>query len=608
MVGRIEKRISDLDRSSRKFSMVRLGIVLGGLVVVGLLNYLAGEMAVYIASAVLIITFVIVARYHDRVEGSLNRHRIWRKTKSAHIARMTLSWKNLPEPSVASPPPEHPFDSDLNLTGVRSLHRLINVAGSKGGSERLRDWLLDPVTEQIQVRERQALVQELIPRSLFRDKLTLNGVRVADEMDDRWDGTTVCRWLDRHHPAVSLSPYLITLSLLSLTNLTLYLLYALLSIPGWWPISFTAYVLIYLALYSVKRSAMDSLDADASLLESNLKPFRSVLLYLESYPMNHTPNLAKHCLPLHSTGGKPSALLKEISWIAGGAKWQKGQLIWLIINALVPWDLYFTNRLHCFREQLREHLPRWLETWYDLEAYSALAGLGYQNPDAVMPEVVEEVSEGDPVFMTRSLAHPFLPIEDRVSNDFTFARVPDIAIVTGSNMSGKSTFLRTIGINLCLAYAGGPVLATSFRTIPFRLFASMSVSDSVTDGISYFYAEVKRLKALLDALETSHAQPLFFLIDEIFRGTNNRERLQGSRAYIRSVVTKHGVGIVATHDLELVNLEDEHSDIVNYHFQEDVLNGSMIFDYLLRKGPCPTTNALKIMQLEGLPVDEKLIE
>ena len=210
-MGRIEKRIFDLDRSSRKFSMVRLGIVIGGLVVVGLLNYLAGEMAVYIASAVLIITFVIVARYHDRVEGSLNRHRIWRKTKSAHIARMTLSWKNLPEPSVASPPPEHPFDSDLNLTGVRSLHQLINVAGSKGGSERLRDWLLDPVTEQIQVRERQALVQELIPRSLFRDKLTLNGVRVADEMDDRWDGTTVCRWLDRHHPAVSLSPYLITL-------------------------------------------------------------------------------------------------------------------------------------------------------------------------------------------------------------------------------------------------------------------------------------------------------------------------------------------------------------------------------------------------------------
>ncbi|MEE2709065.1 MAG: MutS family DNA mismatch repair protein, partial [Gemmatimonadota bacterium] len=321
-----------------------------------------------------------------------------------------------------------------------------------------------------------------------------------------------------------------------------------------------------------------------------------------------TPYLAKHCLPLHSAGRKPSTFLKEISWIAGGAKWQKGQLIWLIINALVPWDLYFTNRLHCFREQLREHLPLWLETWYDLEAYSALAGLGYQNPDAIMPDVVEEINDGNPVFMTRSLAHPFLPFGDRVSNDFTFARVPNIAIVTGSNMSGKSTFLRTIGINLCLAYAGGPVLATSFRTIPFRLFTSMTVSDSVTDGISYFYAEVKRLKALLDVLEASHSRPLFFLIDEVFRGTNNRERLQGSRAYIRFAVEKHGVGIVATHNLELANLEDEISDIVNYHFLEEVFNGCMKFDYLLRKGPCPTTNALKIMQLEGLPVDEKLTE
>ena len=605
-LGRIDKRISNLDRFSRKFSKVRLGIALGGLVVVGLLNYLVGEMAVWIALAVIIIAFMIVARYHDQVEGSLKRHRIWRKTKSVHIARMTLCWKNLPEPSVDSPPPEHPFDSDLNLTGVRSLHRLVNVAGSKGGSERLREWLLNPGTEPVQVQERQALVQELIPRSLFRDKLELNGVCVADEMDDRWDGTTVCRWLDRHQPTISLKPYLITLSLLSLTNLTLYLLYALSFIPGWWPISFTAYVLIYLTLYSVKRSEMDSLDADASLLESNLKPFRSILLYLESYPMKHTPCLAKHCLPLHSAGGKPSTLLKEISWIAAGAKWQKGQLLWLAINALVPCDLYFTNRLHRFREQVREHLPHWLETWYDLEAYSALAGLGYQNPDAIMPEVVEEVSDGNPVFMARSLAHPLLPFKDRISNDFTFARVPDIAIVTGSNMSGKSTFLRTIGINLCLAYAGGPVLATSFRTIPFRLFASMSVHDSITDGISYFYAEVKRLKALLDALEVSHSRPLFFLIDEIFRGTNNRERLQGSRAYIRSLVEKHGVGIVATHDLELVNLEDEITDIVNYHFIEEVLNGSMVFDYLLRKGPCPTTNALKIMELEGLPVDEKL--
>jgi DNA mismatch repair ATPase MutS len=170
-------------------------------------------------------------------------------------------------------------------------------------------------------------------------------------------------------------------------------------------------------------------------------------------------------------------------------------------------------------------------------------------------------------------------------------------------MAGKSTFLRTLGTNLCLAYAGAPVNARRFDTSLFRVFTCIKVSDSVTDGISYFYAEVKRLKALLLASDSGHGLPLFFLIDEIFRGTNNVERHLGSRAYIRSLATRPVVGAIATHDLELVKLADEIPGIVNYHFREEVRDGRMIFDYELRTGPCPTTNALKIMQIEGLPVE-----
>src|SRR5262249_50306962 len=177
------------------------------------------------------------------------------------------------------------------------------------------------------------------------------------------------------------------------------------------------------------------------------------------------------------------------------------------------------------------------------------------------------------------------------------------------------TFLRTLGVNLCLAYAGAPVNATALQTILLRLFTCIKVSDSVTDGISYFYAEVRRLKALLRALTaaeppgaTASAQgrqalPLCFLIDEIFRGTNNRERLIGSQSYIRALTRGHGVGVISTHDLELITLADSVPDIHNYHFREEVHDGRMVFDYRLRLGPCPTTNALKIMQMEGLPVN-----
>ena len=164
------------------------------------------------------------------------------------------------------------------------------------------------------------------------------------------------------------------------------------------------------------------------------------------------------------------------------------------------------------------------------------------------------------------------------------------------------TFIRTIGVNLSLAYAGSVVNAQELTLSLFRLFTCIKVSDSVIDGISYFYAEVKRLKALLDEIEESE-YPVLFLIDEIFRGTNNIERLKGSSAFIKKLAQTNAIGAVATHDLELVKLSEEISRVRNYHFREEIKEGKMIFDYRLNNGPCPTTNALKIMKLEGLPVN-----
>jgi DNA mismatch repair ATPase MutS len=178
----------------------------------------------------------------------------------------------------------------------------------------------------------------------------------------------------------------------------------------------------------------------------------------------------------------------------------------------------------------------------------------------------------------------------------------EVVVITGSNMSGKSTFLRTLGINLVLAYAGSTVAARSLALLPLRVFTSMTVTDSLSDGISFFYAEVSRLKLLLDQLNANHPLPMFFLIDEIFRGTNNRERQLGSHAYPQALANKNGVGLISTHDLELVHLAEVIPAVHNYHFREDVKDGHMIFDYCIRQGASPTTNALRIMALAGLPV------
>ena len=277
----------------------------------------------------------------------------------------------------------------------------------------------------------------------------------------------------------------------------------------------------------------------------------------------------------------------------------------LFVNALLPWNAYIAYQLNKYKAQAAESIPIWLDIWFELEALCSLANFAYLNPDYTMPEITFDSSLVH--FRANAISHPLLQDEVRVANDITFEHVNEMLLITGSNMAGKSTFLRTMGINLCLAYAGTTVNAKKLQTSLFEVYAAIKVSDSVTDGYSYFYAEVRRLRALLTRLEEQHEYSLFFLIDEIFKGTNNRERLIGSEAYIHALADKNCIGAVSTHDLELVRLSEELPEIRNYHFQEQVVDGRMTFDYKLRIGPSPTTNALKIMELEGLPVSYKKV-
>jgi DNA mismatch repair ATPase MutS len=240
-----------------------------------------------------------------------------------------------------------------------------------------------------------------------------------------------------------------------------------------------------------------------------------------------------------------------------------------------------------------------------VEAAASLGHYAATHPHFIYPELRLPAPETpETTLEVTSIGHPLLPPATRVNNDFSLKGLGAVSIITGSNMSGKSTFLRTLGVNLCLAEAGAPVCATSWTSPWMRLFCCIRIDDSLDAGISYFYAEVKRLKRLLDAAENRPAPPVFFLIDEIFRGTNNRERLIGSRHYVRALGRSNAIGLVSTHDLELAKLEVADGNVSTQHFRETVDEHGLVFDYRLRPGPCPTTNALKIMAREGLPVPD----
>lgn len=584
---RLERRIRDLEVRSEALTRQRLSVFFGGLfatlAALAINNGLA--LVVLIAASV---GFAVLVIRHSRVKTTLDQFKGWHSIKTSHLARATLEWATLP-PSKATAPRTHPFALDIDLVGEYSMHRLLDTSVSQGGSDRLRDWLL--ATEP---QSRQSLVKELLPLAAFRDHLALNATLATHRQADKWDADRLLRWAESPDQAVSWSVLLI-LAGLSATNIVLFLLFNLAGLSPLWVVSFVLYVVVS----ALQWRRLGGLFSEGLALQNQVMRLRAIFRHLETTDYSSRPHLKALCAPFLDRDQRPTAQLRRLSLITAAASIQRNPVLWIILNLIVPWDVFFASLLERSKGELAVVLPGWLDVWYELEALGSLANFAYLNPEYTFPRVDPAINglRGD------HIGHPLIPKAEKVCNDFALRDTGQVVIITGSNMSGKSSFLRTLGVNLVLAYAGTVTNADYFETGLLRLYTAIRVTDSVVDGISYFYAEVKRLRALLDAVKANDPRPVFFLIDEIFRGTNNRERLVGSQSYIVALVGGNSLGLIATHDLELANLADTISEVSNFHFRETVADGRMVFDYTIRPGPSPTTNALTIMRLEGLPVD-----
>jgi hypothetical protein len=594
-LARAQAKLTELRRTEGRFPWLRLGGLLAG----GLLTYIAFQLIVspleWLVALLAFAGFIFITLRHRKVIERVEQMETFEWLLQSHLARMLLDWDGIPAPAEINPGPDHPFAADLNITGARSLHQLLDTTASFGGSARLAGWLLDDEPDAARTLRRQELSASLLERAGLRLRLEVNGRLASPNQHERWNPEGVLRWLETHHAAGSLTPVLVVLSVLAVTNWILFALNAVGLLPPLWVVSF----LIYFGIQAWKYRESSEVFQESYTLARQIGQLRIVLADLEDYPFPPGSDLAALCGPVCAPGQRPSAALRRIGLIASATSLHNNPFLSLALNILVPWDLFFADQLERAKQLLRGCLPTWLDAWYEIEALAALANYADHHPDAAIPVILPEGSQ--PIFDAAGLGHPLIPAAGRVSNDFSIRDLGEVVIITGSNMSGKSTFLRTVGVNLVLACAGGRVPARSLRALPFRLFTSMNLSDSLSDGISFFYAEVRRLKALLDRLDAPHPIPLLFLIDEIFRGTNNRERQLGSRAYTQALAGKHGAGIISTHDLELATLAENIPLVSNLHFREEVVGDQMVFDYKIHPGPSPTTNALRIMALAGLP-------
>ncbi len=287
--------------------------------------------------------------------------------------------------------------------------------------------------------------------------------------------------------------------------------------------------------------------------------------------------------------------IKEMNRIIGAMGLRQNVILYAIVHAILPWDFYWTARAEKLRNKLEKIYLHWIEDLVEFEAYALLAEYSENVLNGTWP-VITITSEAG--FVGTGLRHPLIPAKFVVANDVDLNQTTKkCLLITGSNMSGKSTFLRTLGINLILMRMGSKVHAGRFESSPFQVLTSLKRVDSLEESLSTFYSEVKNLKEIRDECITHTS---IYLIDEIFRGTNNRERLIGAQKYIKALLQSPSIGLVTTHDLELSQMDQEYSNLVNEHFADTIENGKMIFDYKKKLGPCPSTNALKVMEMEGV--------
>lgn len=586
----LTRRIQPLQRSSQRLAVLRLGILVGGILPAVVVGFIFGAVWGWSVFGVAFVLFLGAVIAHRRLDHRIETLTLWRAIKSDLRARLELEWDALPPPRPAQLR-DLSLARDLDLTGYRSLHQLLDTTISSHGTKLVAEWISQTRPDVNALRGRQAIVRELRTRARFRERFQLQYRLV---MKRELEGDILLDWLKTDFPSARLRRALPVAALLVAANLVLFALWQFAAFPPFFLASFVAYV----AFYYRNQSALETVLGGVVRVNAELEKLRVPVQYLERASYHNAPQLAQLVAPFVTAVPRPSAQLRRVQLVTAGVGLRSNPLLAVLLNVILPWDFLFARLADRARGQVADTLPVWMGTIHQLDALIALANFAALHPEATFPEIDATA----PVLRATQLGHPLIPYSQRVCNDFDIDALGQVDILTGSNMAGKSTFLKAIGINFCLAYAGAPVIASRFSAQPFRLHTCIRITDSIVDGFSYFYAEVKCLRALMEELQAADELPLFFLVDEIFRGTNNRERLIGSRAYIQTLLGARGAGLIATHDLELAQFANTDPHARNFHFRDDVSEGRLVFDYVLRAGPTPTTNALKIMELEGLPI------
>ena len=538
-------------------------------------------LAVFIPIAAIAILFVL----HERTLRALRRCIRLKRFYEQGMARLEGRWAGTGQQGDRFLDPSHPYARDLDLFGKGGLFELLSIARTRAGEEMLAGWLLSPASHEEAV-SRQAAVRELAPRLDFREQLALAGediqVGLRPEALLAWSETT-----SRLDPKLAriIAPVLAALWIFSLIGWQLW---------GWSTFAILM-SLLNLGLSYKFRIRVNNAAAAIENATKDLDLLAAILRLIE-----HESFVAEKLARLHTLLRPPGVaasqailnLNKRVSWVLSHDNW-----FVKILDPFVFWTPQCVSAVEAWRVRYGSSVRDWLATAGELEALTSLAGYAYEHPADIFPEFVEH----GPCFNAEGFAHPLLPRGHAVANDLKLDGKLQLLVISGPNMAGKSTFIRSVGVNVVLAQAGAPVCARSMALSSLAVTASICILDSLQGGLSRFYAEILRLKQI-DELSRG-PMPVLFLLDELLSGTNSHDRRVGTESMVRSLVSRGAIGLVTTHDLALAEIAEKMGgSAANFHFEDRFENGELHFDYRLIPGVVQTTNALELMRSIGIDV------
>jgi hypothetical protein len=482
---------------------------------------------------------------------------------------------------------DHPNSYDLDLFGHASLFQYINRTVSKPAADMLAAWLSNPASGE-EIALRQQAVYELKPLINWRQKiLTL----CYENKNAGGDPESLLAWVN----SSSVFSHVVRIRIMALILSAIGIVATVLVISGM-PVGLlvSAVIVNFICYFSLHKK-ISKLHVQVTRSSEMLETYAATIKMIEegAFRSNKLTELQKTF-----TNGTPvSERIRRLSKLVNRLDTRLNVLVSVPLNVFFFWDIHVCLALEKWNSHHSGEVSRWLDAMAEFEVLSSFGNMAFNNPEWVMPVVTDEYF----ILDADNMGHPLIPVQHRVNNDIKLAGIGHTALITGSNMSGKSTFLRTCGINTVLALAGGPVCASSFTVSRVQVFSSMRISDSLEDNTSSFYAELKRLAAIIKEAEQN--QNVFLLLDEILRGTNSNDRYTGSVALIKQLIDNGAASMVATHDLKLADMAEELPEkIDNYHFDVKINGEELFFDYKLTPGICTSLNASILMKKMGIKV------